>query len=266
MGLVAILSRDPAVCVGVQGPGPGLPALRTRTPAGLLRVVRERPVVAVVVDSAAVADGWEVEALVREIRRRFPSLGIVLVARPALSPLTLLQLGRARFVGLRVLRSGELQRGLGPSLARVGELSTRSLVLRAVGNHLGTLERGVVRTAFEVAALGWGADDLASHVGWSRAHLGVRLREKRLPPPGRLLLWARLIHAARWIPEPGRTAESVSRQLGYANGSTFRRVLRSYLGQTPTQLVDAGGFPVALEAFLDVCGLGDTLGHHRSVA
>ncbi len=266
MDLVAILSRDPTVSVGPPSGGRGSVALRARTPARLLRLARERPVLAVVVDSESVTDGWQVEALVQEVRRRFPSLGLVLVARPSLSPLVLLQLGRANLGGLRVLRFGELRRGLHSSLTRVGELSTRSLVMRSVGNQLRARERDVLRSALDGAALGWGADELSAYVGWSRAHLGVRLREARLPPPGRLLLWARLLHAARWIPEPGRSAESVSRQLGYANGATFRRLLRNYLDRTPTQLAADGGFRVAFGAFLDVCGLHDSLRHHRSVA
>ena len=54
--------------------------------------------------------------------------------------------------------------------------------------------------------------------------------------------------------EKGRTGESVSRQLEYANGSTFRRALRSYLGTTPTQVRERGGLPFVLSRFMVECG------------
>jgi AraC-like DNA-binding protein len=266
MGLVAVLSRDPALRALPVPSGYGPSPESTRTPARLLRVVRELPVVSVIVDSDAVTDGWEAEALIHEVSRRFPSLGIVLIARPTLSPVVLLHLGRQRIGGLRVLRFGELDRGLVPNLVRAAGRGVRSRVMRSVGNQLMASERAVLTTALDAALLGWGADELAAASGWTRAHLGVRLREAKLPPPGRLLLWARLLHAAQWISEPGRTAQSVSRQLGYANGATFRRALRNYLGRTPTQLVAEGGFEVALARFLDVCGLDDSLRLRRSVA
>jgi len=220
----------------------------------------------VVVDSGVFADAWEPEAALRELGRRFPSVGTVFVARRDVSPLTLLQLGRAGLPSLHVLRHGELDRSLSRSLARAAESSTKASTLRAIGQGMGAWERSVVGEALDAAVLGWSAEDFAHKLGCTRAHLGTRLRSASLPSPGRLLLWTTMLHAARWIPEPGRTAESVSRQLDYANGATFRRALRSTLECTPTQLVQRGGYAFALRRFLDVCGLGDSLGDKRSVA
>jgi AraC-like DNA-binding protein len=128
------------------------------------------------------------------------------------------------------------------------------------------IEYEVVRAALDGALLGWRADDLADRAGWTRAHLSVRLRDCGLPSAGHLLLWARLLHAARWLEEPGRSAESVSRQLDYANGPAFRRALRNYVAATPTQVRRGGGIRWMLEQFLDVCGLGDSVGADLSVA
>ena len=220
----------------------------------------------VVVDSGVFTDSWEPEAALRELGRRFPSVGAVFVARRDVSPLTLLQLGRAGLPNLCVLRHAEMDRGLGRSLARAADGGTKARTLRMIGQGLPSWERGVVGEAIDAAVLGWSAEEFAQTLGWTRAHLGVRLRLSSLPSPGRLLLWAAMLHAARWIPEAGRTAESVSRQLDYANGATFRRALRSLLGCTPTQLVERGGYELASRRFLDVCGLGDSLRGNRSVA
>jgi AraC-like DNA-binding protein len=264
MGFVTVLSRDPALRALVRGGGRA--GASARSPERLSRLIRERPVTAVVVDSGALGPSNPADVVLREIARRFPSVGSVFVSRPSVSPVALLRLGRAGITGLEVLSAADLPLGLAGGLARATRDGTRARALRAVGTALDGWSRPVVGLALDGAVRGWDADQLAEAMGWTRAHLGVRLRERGLPPPGRLLLWARILHAARWIPEPGRTAESVSRQLDYANGATFRRALRSTLACTPTGLVSGGGFDVALRAFLDVCGVGDSLGHRRSVA
>jgi AraC-like DNA-binding protein len=269
MAFVAILSRDPALRGHSWVTEPSAGMVSTRVPGRLLRLVRERPVTSVVVDSAVFADAWEPELVVREMGRRFPSVGVILLARPETSPYTLVSLGRVGLdvrSPLGVLRLSELRHGLERALARVERGGTRARVLRALGATLRTRERSVVAAALGGVLLGWGAEDLAADAGWTRPHLSERLRAAGLPSAGALLLWARMMHAARWLSEPGRTAESVSRQLAYANGATFRRALRNVLGMTPTALVAAGGLAVALRGFLDVCDLDDSLRDHRSVA
>jgi AraC-like DNA-binding protein len=87
---------------------------------------------------------------------------------------------------------------------------------------------------------------------------------KVLRPP--LLVWAKLLHAGRWLADPGRSAESVSRQLEYSSGAAFRRAQRTYVGATPTQAREGGGLRFVLRRFLDACGLGDSVVFDRSVA
>jgi AraC-like DNA-binding protein len=107
---------------------------------------------------------------------------------------------------------------------------------------------------------------LASTAGLSRPHLSVCLKAAGLPSVGHLLVWARLLHAARWLTDPGRSAESVSRQLDYSSGAAFRRALRSYTGATPTEVIEAGGLPYLLDRFLTRCGIGLARGEGLSVA
>ena len=75
-----------------------------------------------------------------------------------------------------------------------------------------------------------------------------------LPSTGHLLTWARLLHAGRWLEEPGRSGESVSRQLEYSSGAAFRRALKQYTGATPTEVVEAGGLGFVIESFVECCG------------
>jgi AraC-like DNA-binding protein len=64
-----------------------------------------------------------------------------------------------------------------------------------------------------------------------------------------------VLHAARWLEEPGRTGESVSRQLEYSSGAAFRRALKHYTGATPREVVDAGGLSFVLSRFIESCRL-----------
>jgi len=266
MALITVLSRDSAIPSCLSRRASTSAVAVTRSWDRLLWLIRERPVTDVVLDSAELPRGYDLGAAVAHLRRRFPSVGTVLVARDSVDPTTMAQLGRAGLSNLTLSDYDDLAAGLRRGLAASARRSTSGLVQQAVGARMAARERRVVRAALEGVPLGWRADDLAEEVDWTRAHLSVRLRARGLPSAGHLLLWSRLLHAGRWLVEPGRSAESVSRQLEYSSGAAFRRALRNYLGTTPTALIAAGGFSAVLERFLDVCGLGDSVGDGRSVA
>lgn len=267
MPLITVLTRDPAVISALHAPPGGtLSVARTRSWSRLLWLVRERPVTGVVLDSAALPDDQDHDAVVRELHRRFPSLAIVFIERPGFDPWVLLRLGRAGISDLVLVHLDALARELLRGTARSGARSTASFLARAIGARLPARERHVLRTALDGALLGWGADDLAAYTGWTRAHLSVCLRGRGLPSAGHLLTWAKLLHAGRWLSDPGRSAESISRQLGYSSGAAFRRALRNYVGGTPTSVRERGALRLVLGRFLDVCGLRGSLGADQSAA
>lgn len=267
MGLITVLTRDAELTASLYA------TFRERRSVVVARswdrlvwLVRERPVIGVVLDSGAVRGVLDPDELVTELRRRFPSIGAVFVSRPELDPLMLLRLGRAGISDLTVMPLDSLAQDLGRAVTRAMSGSTRALVLRAVGARLPRPEHDVLRSALDGSLMGWQADDLAKEAGWTRAHLSVRLRAVGLPSAGHLLLWAKLLHAGRWLTDPGRSAESVSRQLEYSSGAAFRRALKNYLEATPTQVSEAGGLAVVMRRFLDVCGLVDSVWDGRVVA
>jgi AraC-like DNA-binding protein len=229
-------------------------------------LVRERPATAVVLDSAAFPDMPRPDERIADLRRRFPSLGLVLVFRPEIDRFILLRLGRAAIDNLELVPGNAVRTEVYRALRRAEGRGARSRVLRAIGIGVPSAERQVIRAALEGALMGWTAGDLAERAGWSRPHLSVRLKAHGLPSTGKLLRWSKLLHAGQWLAEPGRSAESVSRQLEYANGPVFRRALRNYLDATPTEIRDRGGLDFVLERFLDVCGLTASVRTELSVA
>jgi AraC-like DNA-binding protein len=75
----------------------------------------------------------------------------------------------------------------------------------------------------------------------------------RLPTPGRMLLWLRVLFGLRWLLEGGRSVESVAAQLGYSSGAAFRRAIKATVGGRPTPLRNAAAFDQAIERFAGEC-------------
>ena len=95
---------------------------------------------------------------------------------------------------------------------------------------------------------------LASAFDVSISTLERRCERWRLPTPGRLLLWLRVMHGLRWLMEPGRSVESVGHQLGYSSGAAFRRAIKATIGGKGLPLRGNDVIDRALTQFADECG------------
>jgi len=270
MAFLSVLSRDAAVeQASSEALGADCAVARAGSWPRLLALVAERPATGVVLDSELLkseggADRCE-SALV-ELATRFPSLWVVLVARPSIDPLTLFRLGRRGIRGLVLARLEDVRLGVVDAIRGAVSTSTESLVASAFSAHFPARETRAVRLALRGAQLGWGADELAIRSGLTRAHMSVRLRAVGLPSAGHLLVWAKLLHAGRWLSDPGRSGESVSRQLDYSSGAAFRRALRNYVGATPGEIRAQGGLAPILVSFGTACGIQPTTTGDRSAA
>jgi hypothetical protein len=214
MPLITVLTRDSNVRAAVRAPlGQDYDVAGARSWDRLLWLVRERPVTVVVLDGSAFAGTPQPAEAVADLRRRFPSLSTVFVESPRLDPRALLHLGRVGVESLVLVQLDGLAAGVRDALSKAATRSTESLVARAIGGRLPTHESHVIRSALNGVQLGWSSDELADRAGFTRAHLSVRLKECGLPSAGHLLLWAKLLHAGRWLTDPARSAESIYRQL-----------------------------------------------------
>jgi len=221
--------------------------------SGFERLVKERPVTVGVVDLHGLGPRGRAVSRLLRLRTRFPGLGTVVLVRHTRDPVSLFRLGAAKVRNVVLLES----RGRSPTLLRGVERALRrgaaSRVIRAVSPHLPRTELEAVGLALDGIHHRWSAEDFAEQVGLSRPFLSERFKECGLPSVGHFLIWTRLFHAGHWLTDPGRTAESVSRQLEYSSGAAFRRALRGRTGATPTELIEAGGVRVVLRHFLARC-------------
>ena len=222
--------------------------------SGFERLVRERPVTLGVVDVGALP--WErfPGSAIADFRTSFPNLGLVLISGPHENPVLLFHLGRAGISHLIVLGVDDPEGALPQAVALAGEKSASTLVARSLRPYLPGRELAAVRLAMEGVHHRWSAEEFAARIGLSRPFLSERLKASRLPSAGHLLVWVRLLHAAFWLEEPGRTGESVSRQLEYSSGAAFRRALKLYTDAMPGEVIRFGGLSYVLSRFQVACG------------
>jgi AraC-like DNA-binding protein len=223
---------------------------------GFRRMVRERPASVAVVDVDAVGRLPSGRDALGEIRSSYPRLGLVLLVRQTRDALALFDLGRVGVRNLVFINVDDLEHQMVRAVARAGQDGATAAVTRALSPYLPRRELVTVHRAMDSVHRLWSADAFAESVDLSRPFLSEVLKARGLPSVGHLLLWTRLMHAGLWLSEPGRTGESVSRQLEYSSGAAFRRALKHYTGATPTETVERGGLDFVLSCFLRACGLG----------
>ena len=257
MALLALLTRDVEIERAARGAlGERHAVVRSGGWGRFLHTLRERPVTCAILDESWVPPRGGAAGAVAEVRARFPSVPLVWLARPGADPFDLLRLGRVGVDRLLLVAVDDVAAEIGPSVARALGRGTEALVTREVSPYLPPRPLAAVRMALDSVHRRPNADDFALRLGLSRPHLSVLLKECGLPSVGHLLVWGRLLHAGRWLSDPGRSGESVSRQLEYSSGAAFRRALRGYVGLTPTDVVERGGLQVVLERFLQRSRMG----------
>lgn len=221
-----------------------------RSWSGLVRVVRERPATEAVIDLEAIPSYPPPERVLAGLRTQFPHLGLVLLLRLDRDPFTLFRIGKAGIENLVPLPSEELEHGLLRAVAKAGEGGATAFVMRALSRFLPRRELRAVFLAMDSVHRRWSAEQMAEEVGLTRPHISECFKRVGLPSLGHFLLWARLFHAGHWLEEPGRTGESVGRQLEYSSGAAFRRALKLYTFATPTRIKEEGGLHYVFRSFL----------------
>jgi AraC-like DNA-binding protein len=230
--------------------GEGVALLHQETIPDAIRVVRERPVAAVLLSVTRCPEEQlpEVDRLVRG----FPAVPTVAVlSGPGHSEL-LLRLG-AR--GIRQVIDMNAPEG-GRRLRALIEGPGTPASARLQGPILGALDEAPPDTRLFFEALIRSAPhhvtvrQLARTLHLPASTLLSRFQRAGLPSPKSYLAALRLLHAALLLEDRGRSVADVAHRLEYSSPQSFGRHVRAMLGVTATEFRRRLPFPVALDRFL----------------
>jgi AraC-like DNA-binding protein len=216
--------------------------------AELARLVRTARAAACIVD--IYAPGKTISpARLGKLREECPDLAIVVYSdfsRDRLDPFELGRHGVDDVIDAGDDDAGVIRRAVAGSLGS----ATAGAVASDLDGRLPVLPVEALRWAVENAARQPAAGALARAMGMSRARLARQLRSLKAPSARQLLLWGRLLHAARLL-DRGSTIEATALQLGYASGSGLQRAFRRSVGFPPGDVTLRGGLDSVLHQFLD---------------
>ena len=199
-----------------------------------------------VIDTVGTTNG-DPRDRVRELRRRHPSVTVVVVADgPSASELY--GLGALGVHGLVMLDDG----------ARAVKAAVEKAIAEGRGRRVRTLSRrrlphpGPEALAWAVAhaAETPAPTQMAAALGYTHRELRDALDAAGLPTPSGVLRWGRLLHAAAMITRDGRTVEATSFRLGYSTAGSLTRSMKTATGLTPTEASARGGLEAVLDALL----------------
>ncbi len=218
-----------------------------------LRVVRERPVDAVLVSVRRCAG--EAPALLEQFSRAFPAVRTValMTRHDASDSEALLRLGAT---GVRQVVDATDAAGWRRLREVLGAPPTErgQAILRPVVEAIGPMSPGarrfweeLVRSAPETTTVRILADLLAI----TPSTLVSRFIRAGLPSPKDHLVAVRLCHAAKLFDEGDLTVSDVAYRLEYASPQSFGRHLRVVLGITPSEFRARFPFGMVLDRFMD---------------
>jgi AraC-like DNA-binding protein len=185
---------------------------------------------------------------VGRLRKRQPDLAIVVYSDFSKNRLDPFELGR-RGVDAVIDAGADDPAAIRDAVSRSYASATAGAVASDLAGRVPDLLVEALQWAVESASGKPRAGDLAAALGMSRAELARELGCLNAPPARVLLVWGRVLHAARLL-EWGKTVESSAHESGYANGSALHRAFSRRVGFPPGNVPDRGGLAPTLSALL----------------
>lgn len=222
----------------------------------LARLCDARPVQVAVLD--LYVDGAPNFERVRELKRHFPTLSIVAYVAPSADRLhDLFDAGRVGVDGLVLLDVDDAPEPFRTRLEQAEARGLTTLVRRELGTRaLHPLVRDALLVAVVRAHERLSPADLARILAVPTRALARRLTDAKLPPPNKLLIWGRLLVAARLLESGTRSADRVAQTLAFPSGSAFRNAARRYLAVSPGEIRGRGGARWAIGLLLGMAHEG----------
>jgi len=190
------------------------------------------------------------------LRREYPS-SVVLAA---IAPESF-RVGQVRLLSelgvAEILRIGfdstpyRLERRIETARERSGLMA----VLTNLPDGIPPRTRVILEAAIATVTVGGGAPELARALYVSGRTLQRRCFRADLPPPRSLLALLRVVLAARYLDDPGRTVLSSALAAGYASDTSLNRAFRRERLPAPSTLRRGTALAKAVRAFLERVGL-----------
>lgn len=253
--------------------GLGLPRARDRVTSALnlaglaraLELVRApswatvRSVLHRNVEAALIADPYLEDAFggetLRTVRRAHPPLTMVLYldakGRPGRE---IAQLGTLGALDIFTVDLDDQLPRLAQTLGRIPDADRLFGLIETLEAQFPKELVAVIRLVVEARSRPLDPSELIRIFGSSRRSLERALSAHGLPGPEKLILWGRLLSAARLLDDPGRKAEAVSYLVGFPSASAFSMTFKRYVGATVSEARNQGMLDFASRRFLDALG------------
>ncbi len=192
--------------------------------------------------------------LVADVRRDHPSVAVVAYcSSSAGSSDDILDLVRAGAHTLVVRGVDDERHAFRAALRGAEQRCTAALVFERVRDHLPSAVAPLVALYLRADGMPPSVAEAAELLGVHRKTLVNRLAAAGCPTPRALRTWCRLFVAARLLEEPGRTIDSIARQLDFDSTTGLRNALKRYTGHGAGAVRAAGGLADVLARFNAAC-------------
>jgi AraC-like DNA-binding protein len=230
----------------------------------LVQAIRDGPPVAAIVTDLWDSHGHPAAPAVKMARRIFPSVPIIVCCRLVPGAASeILALARAGINALALRGFDDVGAALSSLIANAATDCDASGILSAIRPFLRAHEVPIVEYCVLHARSKLTVTDVARALSLSRRTLSHRLETGRLHSAHSLIVWCRLLIAARLLQDSGRTVESIALSLQFGSAAAFRNMLRRRVGLSPVQLREQGGQPYLLKAFTRVLASRDAAARMR---
>ena len=180
-------------------------------------------------------------SMLQHVRSDFPHAGVIAVFSPGRSShQQLLQIGAIGVSDVLVVE-GELSADyIRTRLGRAAAHSVANRIGNALADHLPDAWVTLFKVALRLAQRPVMLPDFAVAAGMHERTLRKHCSRAGLLSPQWVLGWARVLTAAYYLDEPGRTVVAVANLLGFPSPSALQNLLRRYTGVAPRTLRQDG--------------------------
>lgn len=175
----------------------------------------------------------------RELRAHYPGIPVIAVAISGLSSFTsAMRMGQFAISELLTADPDLHPEHVDGALARAHHDGIVSRIWRAAALALPDAYVTLLKRALRMAHEPLTTSQLASATQMHERTLRKYCTRHRLPPPQQIVGWARLLIAAFYLDEGGRSTKAVADLLGFPTSDALRKQLMRYTRRSATQLQD----------------------------